>query len=87
MHHPLLVHCCYVTPPGLLLCCAVCCLQIADPTKLDAIFVAIGGGGLIAGIAAYVKALHPHIKVRCNMLSYTSLLTAVDVNQPNDVLV
>jgi threonine dehydratase len=38
-------------------------MQIADPTKLDAIFVAIGGGGLIAGIAAYVKALHPHIKV------------------------
>eukprot|EP00882_Tetradesmus_deserticola_P009548 GHRQ01010082.1.p1 GENE.GHRQ01010082.1~~GHRQ01010082.1.p1 ORF type:complete len:591 (+),score=253.76 GHRQ01010082.1:116-1888(+) len=37
--------------------------QIADPTKLDAIFVAIGGGGLIAGIAAYVKALHPHIQV------------------------
>lgn len=39
-------------------------LQIADPTKLDAIFVAIGGGGLIAGIATYVKTLHPHIKVR-----------------------
>lgn len=26
-------------------------------------FVAIGGGGLIAGIAAYVKALHPGVKV------------------------
>lgn len=37
--------------------------QISDPTKLDAIFVAIGGGGLIAGIAAYVKVLHPHIQV------------------------
>lgn len=31
--------------------------------QLDAIFVAIGGGGLIAGIAAYVKALKPNIKV------------------------
>ncbi len=30
---------------------------------LHAIFVAIGGGGLIAGIAAYVKALHPEIKI------------------------
>ena len=30
---------------------------------LDAIFVAIGGGGLIAGIAAYIKALNPHIQV------------------------
>lgn len=31
--------------------------------SLDAIFVAIGGGGLIAGIAAYVKELKPGIKV------------------------
>jgi threonine dehydratase len=30
---------------------------------LHAIFVAIGGGGLAAGIAAYVKALNPKIKV------------------------
>ncbi|NNM61043.1 MAG: threonine ammonia-lyase, biosynthetic [Steroidobacteraceae bacterium] len=31
--------------------------------EIDAIFVPIGGGGLIAGIAAYVKALYPRIKV------------------------
>lgn len=30
---------------------------------LFAIFVPVGGGGLIAGIAAYVKSLYPHIKV------------------------
>lgn len=30
---------------------------------IDAIFVPIGGGGLIAGIAAYVKALWPGIKI------------------------
>lgn len=30
---------------------------------LDAIFVPIGGGGLIAGIAAYIKAVRPEIKV------------------------
>ena len=30
---------------------------------IDAIFVAVGGGGLIAGVAAYVKSLWPHIKV------------------------
>ncbi|RYE74740.1 MAG: pyridoxal-phosphate dependent enzyme, partial [Oxalobacteraceae bacterium] len=30
---------------------------------IHAIFVAIGGGGLIAGIAAYVKAVRPEIKV------------------------
>ncbi len=30
---------------------------------IHAIFVAIGGGGLIAGIAAYVKRLYPEIKI------------------------
>ena len=31
--------------------------------QIDAIFVPVGGGGLIAGIAAYVKWLYPRIKV------------------------
>ncbi len=30
---------------------------------IDAIFVAVGGGGLISGIAAYVKLVRPEIKV------------------------
>lgn len=30
---------------------------------IDAIFVPVGGGGLIAGIAAYIKYLYPEIKV------------------------
>lgn len=30
---------------------------------IDAIFVCVGGGGLIAGVSAYVKALWPQIKV------------------------
>ncbi len=30
---------------------------------IEAIFVAVGGGGLIAGIAAYVKRLHPETKI------------------------
>ena len=33
------------------------------PAPIHAIFVAIGGGGLISGIAAYVKRLRPEIKV------------------------
>jgi len=33
------------------------------PDPIHAIFVPVGGGGLIAGIAAYVKALRPEIKV------------------------
>ncbi|MEH0166885.1 threonine ammonia-lyase, biosynthetic [Paucibacter sp. JuS9] len=35
--------------------------QHAGP--IDAVFVAIGGGGLISGIAAYIKALRPEIQV------------------------
>jgi len=35
-------------------------LQLA---RLDAVFVAIGGGGLIAGVANYIKAVNPKIKV------------------------
>ncbi|GME91592.1 unnamed protein product [Ambrosiozyma monospora] len=31
--------------------------------KLSAVFVAIGGGGLIAGIGSYLKRLAPHVKV------------------------
>ena len=31
--------------------------------RIDAIFVAIGGGGLISGVAAYIKAVRPDIKV------------------------
>lgn len=38
-------------------------LRQTNMDKLDAIFVAVGGGGLAAGIAAYVKALRPHIAV------------------------
>lgn len=30
---------------------------------IHAIFAAVGGGGLISGVGAYVKALHPEIKV------------------------
>ncbi len=30
---------------------------------IDAVFVAIGGGGLISGVAAYIKAVRPEIRV------------------------
>ncbi|KAK9824814.1 hypothetical protein WJX81_000970 [Elliptochloris bilobata] len=38
-------------------------LTSAQRGSLHAVFVAVGGGGLVAGIAAYVKALHPSVKV------------------------
>lgn len=33
------------------------------PDPIEAIFIAVGGGGLIAGVAAYVKFLRPDIKI------------------------
>ena len=30
---------------------------------IDAVFVAIGGGGLVSGVAAYIKALRPEVRV------------------------
>lgn len=38
------------------------CLAV-PPTKLDAVFVPVGGGGLISGIAAFLKTMDPTIKV------------------------
>ena len=33
------------------------------PAPIDAVFVAVGGGGLISGVAAYIKAVRPEIRV------------------------
>ena len=38
-------------------------MQALGGTRLDAVFVAIGGGGLIAGVANYIKAVDPSIRV------------------------
>lgn len=38
-------------------------LQGLGSNELDAVFVAIGGGGLISGVANYIKAVRPEIKV------------------------
>lgn len=38
-------------------------LQKLGSSRLDAVFVAIGGGGLISGVANYIKAVRPDIKV------------------------
>ncbi len=38
-------------------------LQTQNLGELDAVFVAIGGGGLISGVANYIKAVNPAIKI------------------------
>jgi len=35
----------------------------AHPEPIDAVFCCVGGGGLLAGVAAYIKAVRPEIKV------------------------
>src|SRR5207249_3294764 len=34
-----------------------------QPGPIDAIFVAVGGGGLISGIASYVKRVRPEVRI------------------------
>ncbi|WP_374660799.1 threonine ammonia-lyase, biosynthetic [Inhella sp.] len=38
-------------------------LLAQHPGPLDAVFVAVGGGGLIAGVAACIKAIRPEVQV------------------------
>ncbi|RMX11213.1 threonine ammonia-lyase, biosynthetic [Allofranklinella schreckenbergeri] len=38
-------------------------MQGLGNSRLDAVFVAIGGGGLISGVASYIKAVRPEVKV------------------------
>lgn len=35
-----------------------------DLPDVDAVFVSVGGGGLIGGIAAYLKSIKPKVKVK-----------------------
>ncbi|MCU0227169.1 MAG: threonine ammonia-lyase, biosynthetic [Bryobacterales bacterium] len=38
-------------------------IQRQHPAPIHAVFVAVGGGGLISGIAAYLKALRPEVRI------------------------
>jgi threonine dehydratase len=49
---------------------------------LDVIFVAIGGGGLISGIANYIKAVRPEVKViGVQMTDSNAMLTSVNAEK------
>ncbi len=36
---------------------------VEDCPQLDCIFVPVGGGGLLAGVAIYIKALYPNVRI------------------------
>ena len=36
---------------------------LEDLPDVDAVFVSVGGGGLIGGIASYIKAIRPEVRV------------------------
>jgi threonine dehydratase len=49
---------------------------------LHAVFVAIGGGGLISGVAAYIKAVRPEIKiVGVQMTDSDAMIKSVDAGE------
>ncbi|CAI5757727.1 unnamed protein product [Candida verbasci] len=52
--------------------------------KLNAIFVPVGGGGLIAGIASYLKQIAPHVKV-IGVQAYDSNVLYESLKEKNQV--
>ncbi|WP_417383451.1 threonine ammonia-lyase, biosynthetic [Gimesia sp.] len=50
---------------------------------IHAVFVAIGGGGLISGVAAYIKAVRPEIKViGVQMADSNAMLQSIESGHP-----
>ncbi|MBS3996599.1 MAG: threonine ammonia-lyase, biosynthetic [Hydrogenophaga sp.] len=57
-------------------------LQSLGSDHLDAVFVAIGGGGLISGVANYIKAVRPEIKViGVQMTDSSAMLRSVQAGE------
>lgn len=42
-------------------------LKTRNGKPLDIVFACCGGGGLVAGIAAYIKQVRPEVKVRYSL--------------------
>jgi threonine dehydratase len=67
-------------------------LEDRHAADIDAILVPVGGGGLIAGIATYIKQTNPHIQVigveetRCNAMTQSRVAGHVVVLAPAPVI-
>ncbi len=54
----------------------------ASRDRLDAVFVAIGGGGLVSGVAAYIKLVRPQVRViGVQMVDSDAMLQSVKANE------
>jgi threonine dehydratase len=38
-------------------------VELAEDAKLDAVFISVGGGGLIGGIGSYLKSVNPKVRI------------------------
>ncbi|TAG33815.1 MAG: threonine ammonia-lyase, biosynthetic [Polaromonas sp.] len=57
-------------------------LQALGSNRLDAVFVAIGGGGLISGVANYIKAVRPEVRViGVQMSDSDAMMQSVSANK------
>ena len=58
--------------------------QCSEP--IEAVFIPVGGGGLIAGMANYIKTLRPEIKiVGVEPQESASMAAAIEAGQPVDI--
>ncbi|KAI3643269.1 hypothetical protein MP228_012824 [Amoeboaphelidium protococcarum] len=66
--------------------CQVLSKRSHDLEDIDAIFVCVGGGGLIAGITAYVKRIHPQVKVYAvEAIDACSLHKSLELGTPTEL--
>ena len=54
--------------------------------KIDAVFAALGGGGLISGIAGYLKSIHPGVEIiGCSPKNSQVMIRSVDAGKILDL--
>ena len=59
--------------------------QPSDGDQIDAVFCAIGGGGLISGIAAYIRIALPIQVIRCADRDSCAMKKSIDAGHPVDL--
>jgi len=59
---------------------------VKELNKIDAVFAALGGGGLISGIAAYLKSIHPGVEIiGCSPQNSQVMIRSVDAGKILDL--